>query len=93
MCFAFCKDGVLYYCICSMYFKYPLSNEKKEEESASSTVVENEKTTTKNGIADVDDVSIAKDDEECLTPVYLGTSASLRTPHVQKDDPDEQLDL
>ena len=47
----FCKDGVLYYCICSMYFKYP--NESKEEESASSS--ENkEKTTTKNEIADVD---------------------------------------
>ena len=88
----FCKDGVLYYCICSMYFKYP--NESKEEESASSS--ENkEKTTTKNEIADVEivDADVEKGDEECLTPVYLGTSASLRTPHVQKDDPDEQLDL
>ena len=88
----FCKDGVLYYCICSMYFKYP--NETKEEESASSS--ENkEKTTTKNEITDVEivDADVEKGDEECLTPVYLGTSASLRTPHVQKDDPDEQLDL
>ena len=93
MCFVFCKEGILYYCICSMYFKYPLTSKEKESTSSSSETSGDEKgNTMKNVITDVEMVD-EETNEECLTPVYLGTSSVLQTPHVQKDDPDEQLDL